>query len=44
MFQRTPNLACPMNQVYMTKEEQKKLSKGLPERFADRNKHYNGFL
>ncbi|KAK0940331.1 hypothetical protein LTR29_008070 [Friedmanniomyces endolithicus] len=44
MFQRTPNLACPMNQVYMTKEEQKELSKGLPERFADRNNHYNGFL
>ncbi|TKA80071.1 hypothetical protein B0A55_02478, partial [Friedmanniomyces simplex] len=44
MFQRTPNLACPMNQVYMTKEEQKALSKGLPERFADRNNHYNGFL
>ncbi|KAK5723867.1 hypothetical protein LTR17_013881 [Elasticomyces elasticus] len=44
MFQRTPNLACPMNQVYMTKEEQKAIAKGLPERFADRNNHYNGFL
>ena len=44
MFQRTPNLACPMNQVFMTKEEQKALSAGLAERFAERNKWYNGFL
>ncbi|KAK3113606.1 hypothetical protein LTR53_008934 [Teratosphaeriaceae sp. CCFEE 6253] len=44
MFQRTPNLACPMNQVYMTKEEQKEVAAGLGARFADRNNHYNGFL
>ena len=44
MFQRTPNLACPMKQVHMTKEEQQDLAAGLAERFADRNKFYNGFL
>lgn len=33
-----------MNQVYMTKEEQKQLSAGLADRLEDRNKHYNGFL
>ena len=44
MFQRTPNLACPMNQIYMTKEEQSKLVDGLPDRFAERNNFYNGFL
>jgi hypothetical protein len=44
MFQRTPNLACPMNQVYMTEEEQKLMADGLAERFADRDNHYNGFL
>ena len=33
-----------MNQVYMTKEEQKELAAGLKERFADRNNYYNGFL
>ena len=44
MFQRTPNLACPMNQVHMTMEEQEKLRDGLASQFADRNNHYNGFL
>lgn len=33
-----------MNQVFMTKEEQRALAKSLPDQFADRNKHYNGFL
>ncbi|EXJ60919.1 hypothetical protein A1O7_05072 [Cladophialophora yegresii CBS 114405] len=44
MFQRTPNFACPMNQVFMTKEEQAKLVDALPDRFAERNNFYNGFL
>ncbi|KAK5246683.1 hypothetical protein LTR40_011989, partial [Exophiala xenobiotica] len=29
MWQRTPNLACPMNQIFMTKEEQAKLRDDL---------------
>lgn len=33
-----------MNQIYMTKEEQKEVAAGLRDRFADRNKYYNGFL
>ncbi|KAH0842356.1 hypothetical protein AYO21_00029 [Fonsecaea monophora] len=44
MFQRTPNLACPMNQVYLTKEEQAKVVEELAGRFAERNNYYNGFL
>ncbi|EXJ86768.1 hypothetical protein A1O3_03722 [Capronia epimyces CBS 606.96] len=44
MFQRTPNLACRMNQVLLTKEEQDKLVDGLAETFAARNNYYNGFL
>ncbi|KAK5305825.1 hypothetical protein LTR99_003369 [Exophiala xenobiotica] len=44
MWQRTPNLACPMNQIFMTKEEQAKLQDDLGSRFAERNNYYNGFL
>jgi cation diffusion facilitator CzcD-associated flavoprotein CzcO len=44
MFQRTPNFACPMNQIQLSKEEQEKLRDGLPERLAERHKYYNGFL
>lgn len=44
MFQRTPNLACPMNQIYMTKKEQEKLRDDLAQKFEDRYIHYNGFL
>ncbi|KAL6242963.1 hypothetical protein RBB50_010063 [Rhinocladiella similis] len=44
MWQRTPNLACPMNQQFLTKEEQTKLRDGLAARFAERNNYYNGFL
>jgi hypothetical protein len=44
MFQRTPNFACPMNQVFLTKEEQAKLVDQLADRFAERNNFYNGFL
>jgi len=44
MWQRTPNFACAMNQVYMTKDEQEKIRDSLAERFADRNNYYNGFL
>ncbi|KIW46870.1 uncharacterized protein PV06_02494 [Exophiala oligosperma] len=44
MWQRTPNFACPMNQQFLTKEEQAKLRDGLAARFAERNNYYNGFL
>lgn len=44
MFQRTPNLACPMNQVYLTKEEQDKDKLQYPELFEQRWVNYNGFL
>lgn len=33
-----------MNQVFMTKEEQEKIVDDLPDRFAERNNFYNGFL
>ena len=42
MFQRTPNLACPMNQVFMTQQEQ--AARELAELFAQRNSYYGGFL
>ena len=44
MFQRTPNLACPMNQVWLTKEEQVEDKKRYPELFNQRWDNYNGFL
>ncbi|KAK3698779.1 hypothetical protein LTR37_016783 [Vermiconidia calcicola] len=44
MFQRTPNLACPMNQVFLTEEEQKKDKETYPELFNQRWQNYNGFL
>lgn len=44
MWQRTPNYACPMNQVFLTKDEQEKIRDALGERFAERNNYYNGFL
>ena len=44
MFQRTPNLACPMNQVWLTNEEQVEDKKRYPELFNQRFENYNGFL
>ncbi|EXJ75669.1 uncharacterized protein A1O5_00176 [Cladophialophora psammophila CBS 110553] len=44
MFQRTPNLACPMRQVYLTPEQQEKDKKNYPELFNERWNNYNGFL
>ncbi|KAK5063168.1 hypothetical protein LTR84_005244 [Exophiala bonariae] len=44
MFQRTPNLACPMRQVFLTAEEQEKDKKNYPELFNQRWVNYNGFL
>jgi len=44
MFQRTPNLACPMKQVFLTPEEQAEHKKNYPELFNQRWVNYNGFL
>ena len=44
MFQRTPNLCCPMNQVFLTEEEQTKDKLRYPELFEQRWQNYNGFL
>lgn len=44
MFQRTPNLACPMNQIFITKEQQDEDKKRYPELFDQRWNNYNGFL
>lgn len=44
MFQRTPNLACPMNQVWLTEAEQAEDKKTYPEVFQQRWVNYNGFL
>jgi len=44
MFQRTPNLCCPMNQIFMTKEQQEEDKKRYPELFDQRWQNYNGFL
>ena len=44
MFQRTPNLACPMNQKFITREEQEKDKLRYPELFEQRWQNYNGFL
>ncbi len=41
VFQRTPNLALPMAQRNLTKEQQEK--KGYPEFFEDRMKTFAGF-
>jgi cation diffusion facilitator CzcD-associated flavoprotein CzcO len=44
VFQRTPNLACPMRQVQLTPEEQAKDKLKYPELFNERWNNYNGFL
>lgn len=41
VFQRTPNLALPMAQRALTKEQQEK--KGYPELFSERMKNFAGF-
>lgn len=44
MFQRTPNLACPMKQVFITPEQQAEDKLKYPELFNQRWDNYNGFL
>lgn len=45
MFQRTPSLACPMNQVWLTKEEQDLVKKTLQQDvFDQRLNNASGFL
>lgn len=44
MFQRTPNLCCPMNQKYITEEQQTEDKQRYPELFNQRWQNYNGFL
>jgi len=44
MFQRTPNLACPMRQVAITAEEQAKDKVSYPDVFNQRWVNYAGFL
>ena len=44
MFQRTPNLCCPMNQKFLTREEQDEDKLKYPELFNQRWNNYNGFF
>ncbi|OBT82486.1 hypothetical protein VE02_08161 [Pseudogymnoascus sp. 03VT05] len=44
LFQRTPNLCCPMKQKFMTSKEQTKHKAHYPEWFDTRWKTYGGFL
>jgi len=44
MFQRTPNLACPMRQVSLTPEQQAKDKLNYPDVFNQRWVNYAGFL
>ena len=43
LFQRTPNLALPMRQRKLTKEEQDKAKEGYPQTFKDRMQTFAGF-
>lgn len=43
VFQRTPNLALPMQQRKLTKEEQDKAKEGYPQFFKDRMTTFAGF-
>ena len=43
LFQRTPNLALPMRQRKMTKEEQDEAKKDYEQLFKDRMKTFAGF-
>jgi cation diffusion facilitator CzcD-associated flavoprotein CzcO len=44
VFQRTPNLAIPMKQRYLTKEEQNQVKPLYPEAFQLRETAFGGFL
>ncbi|MDF3311295.1 NAD(P)/FAD-dependent oxidoreductase [Rhodococcus sp. T2V] len=43
VFQRTPNLAIPMQQRALTHDDNEQFRKGLPERFEARSKAFAGF-
>lgn len=43
VFQRTPNLAIPMQQRALTHDDNEQFRKGLPERFEARYKAFAGF-
>jgi cation diffusion facilitator CzcD-associated flavoprotein CzcO len=43
VFQRTPNLAIPMQQRTLTHDDNEQFRKGLPERFEARDKAFAGF-
>ncbi|KAL2787935.1 hypothetical protein BJX66DRAFT_340790 [Aspergillus keveii] len=44
VFQRTPNLALPMQQETFSPETQKRIQKDLPQAFIDRQKTWSGCL
>lgn len=44
MFQRTPNMCCPMRQVKLTPEGQMKDKRNYPAIFKERWNNFNGFL
>jgi cation diffusion facilitator CzcD-associated flavoprotein CzcO len=44
LFQRTPNLCCPMRQSSLTAEQQEVDKEKYPEMFKERLTHYAGFM
>lgn len=44
VFQRTPNLCCPMRQAAITPEQAAADKADLPEMFKERLRHYAGFM
>jgi cation diffusion facilitator CzcD-associated flavoprotein CzcO len=44
VFQRTPNLALPMQQEALSPEAQRNITEQLPRIFADRQKTWSGYL
>lgn len=44
LFQRTPNLCCPMRQAAITPEQAAADKATLPEIFKERLRHYAGFM
>lgn len=44
VFQRTPNLCCPMKQEKISVEQQEKDKENYPEIFKERLEHYAGFM
>ena len=44
LFQRTPNLCCPMRQAKLTPEQQELDKTQYPEMFKERLTHYAGFM